>query len=127
MKVLVVDDSRAIRGIISKHLVALGFEVLEASGGVEALTQLKHLGRDDLVLLDWNMPEMNGFDVLRRIRTEKEYDELRVMMVTTESEMNQVARALDAGANEYLMKPFNREALVEKLVLLGIDLGEAAA
>jgi two-component system chemotaxis response regulator CheY len=127
MKVLVVDDSRAIRGIISKHLVALGFEVLEASGGVEALTQLKHLGRDDLVLLDWNMPEMNGFDVLRRIRTEREYDELRVMMVTTESEMNQVARALDAGANEYLMKPFNREALVEKLVLLGIDLGEAAA
>jgi two-component system, chemotaxis family, chemotaxis protein CheY len=127
MKVLVVDDSRAIRGIISKHLVSLGFEVLEASGGVEALTQLKHLGRDDLVLLDWNMPEMNGFDVLRRIRTEREYDELRVMMVTTESEMNQVARALDAGANEYLMKPFNREALVEKLVLLGIDLGEAAA
>ena len=127
MKVLVVDDSRAIRGIISKHLAALGFEVLEASGGVEALTQLKHLGRDDLVLLDWNMPEMDGFDVLRRIRTEREYDELRVMMVTTESEMNQVARALDAGANEYLMKPFNREALVEKLVLLGIDLGEAAA
>jgi two-component system chemotaxis response regulator CheY len=127
MKVLVVDDSRAIRGIISKHLVALGFEVLEASGGVEALTQLKHLDPDDLVLLDWNMPEMDGFDVLRRIRTEREYDELRVMMVTTESEMNQVARALDAGANEYLMKPFNREALVEKLVLLGIDLGEAAA
>jgi len=61
------------------------------------------------------------------VRSESEYDEVRIMMVTTESEMSQVQVALEAGANEYLMKPFDREALLEKLLLLGIDPGEQAA
>jgi len=78
-------------------------------------------------MVDWNMPEMDGFEFLRRVRSESEYDEVRIMMVTTESEMSQVQVALEAGANEYLMKPFDREALLEKLLLLGIDPGEQAA
>jgi two-component system chemotaxis response regulator CheY len=127
MKALVVDDSKAIRSIIGKHLKGLGFEVVEAESGVEALVQLKKMGGADIALLDWNMPEMDGFEFLRRVRTDPEFSELRVMMVTTESEMSQVAKALEAGTSEYLMKPFTKEALLEKLVLLGLDPGEAAA
>jgi len=127
MKALVVDDSKAIRSIIGKHLKALGFEVFEADSGVDALMQLKKMGGADIVLLDWNMPEMDGFEFLSRVRADDEFSELRVMMVTTESEMSQVAKALEAGANEYLMKPFTKEGLLEKLVLLGLDPGEAAA
>ena len=127
MKALVVDDSKAIRSIICKHLKALGFEIVEADSGVEALVQLKKMGGADIALLDWNMPEMDGFEFLRRVRADAEFSELRIMMVTTESEMTQVAKALEAGAKEYLMKPFTREALLEKLVLLGLDPGEAAA
>ena len=121
MKALVVDDSRSMRAIISKQLRELGFVVEEAQSGQEALAQLHGNGPVDLVLLDWNMPEMDGCEVLSMIRSEPRYKQVRVMMVTTESEMSQVAVALEAGANEYLMKPFDREALLEKLVLLGMD------
>jgi len=127
MKALVVDDSKAIRSIISKHLKALSFEVTEAVSGVEALVQLKKMGGADIALLDWNMPEMDGFEFLRRVRADAEFSDMLVMMVTTESEMSQVTKALEAGASEYLMKPFTKEALLEKLVLLGLDPGEAAA
>ncbi len=127
MRALVIDDSKAIRAIIGKHLRGLGFEVFEADNGIDALVELKKMGGADLCLLDWNMPEMDGFEFLRRLRADDEFSEIRVMMVTTESEMSQVAKALEAGANEYLMKPFTKEALLEKLVLLGLDPGEAAA
>ena len=121
MKALVVDDSRSMRAILSKQLRELGFQVVEAPGGQEALAHLHADGPADLVLLDWNMPGMDGSEVLAIIRSEPRYKNVRVMMVTTESEMSQVAVALEAGANEYLMKPFDREALVEKLILLGMD------
>ena len=121
MKALVVDDSRSMRAIVSKQLRELGFTVEEAASGPEALAMLHAGGPADLVLLDWNMPQMDGCEVLSLIRSEPRYRNMRVMMVTTESEMSQVAVALEAGANEYLMKPFDRESLVEKLVLLGMD------
>lgn len=121
MKALVVDDSRSMRAIVGKQLRELGFVVVEAASGQEALAALHAGGPVDLVLLDWNMPEMDGCEVLSLIRSEPRYRNMRVMMVTTESEMSQVAVALEAGANEYLMKPFDRESLVEKLVLLGMD------
>ena len=127
MKALVVDDSRAMRAILSKHLRELGFDVHEARSGVDALMVLNKIGHADLMMVDWNMPEMDGVQFLRRVRSEREHDETRVMMVTTESEMSQVQVALEAGANEYLMKPFDREALLEKLLLLGIDPSENAA
>jgi len=127
MKALIVDDSRAMRAIISKLLREVGFEVHEAKSGVEALVSLAKLKSVDLVLVDWNMPEMDGHEFLKRVRKDPQWAELRLMMVTTESELSQVTVALEAGADEYLMKPFDKEALLEKLILLGLDPNERAA
>ena len=121
MKALVVDDSRAMRRIIAKYLQELGFEVHEAASGLEALVAAQKIKGLSLVLLDWNMPEMDGRTLLQRLRAEPEFADLPIMMVTTESEMEQVEVALAAGASEYLMKPFDRQALLEKLLLLGVD------
>ena len=121
MKALVVDDSRAMRRIIAKYLQELGFEVHEAASGLEALVAAHKIKGLSLVLLDWNMPEMDGRTLLQRLRAEPEFADLPIMMVTTESEMEQVEVALAAGASEYLMKPFDRQALLEKLLLLGVD------
>lgn len=120
MKALVVDDSRAMRAILSRHLKELGFEVHEAKSGLDALMVLHKVGGVELAMVDWNMPEMDGFEFLRRVRSESEYDEVRIMMVTTESEMSQVQVALEAGANEYLMKPFGKEVLLAKLNLMDV-------
>ncbi len=122
MRALVVDDSRAIRRIIGQILKDLGFEVFEAGHGKEALAQLAAIGVPELVLVDWNMPEMNGYELLCTIRADATYHNLCIMMVTTESEMSQIAKALEAGANEYLMKPFTKEMVAEKLKLLGFTI-----
>lgn len=119
MRVLIIDDSRAMRTILSHMLRQLGFDVSEASNGREALTRLDELDRVDLALVDWNMPEMNGIEFVRSVRAEARYNELRLMMVTTETEIEQVATALQAGANEYVMKPFTKDVVREKLELLG--------
>ena len=120
MKVLVVDDSRAMRRIIAKFLVELGFEVHEAGSGLEALVSAPKIEGLGLILLDWNMPEMDGGTLLARLRNDPEFADIPIMMVTTETEMNQVVRALEAGATEYLMKPFDEAAVREKLQLLGL-------
>jgi len=127
VKALVVDDSRAMRRIIARYLQDLGFEVHEAASGVEALVLAGKLDGLKLVLLDWNMPEMDGRVLLERLREDPKYADLPIMMVTTESEMEQVEVALNAGASEYLMKPFDRQALLEKLLLLGFDPERKAA
>lgn len=120
MRALVVDDSRAIRSIIGKSVRELGFEVLEASHGGEALERLRSHGVVELALVDWNMPEMNGFDFLVAVRANPAWKDMIVVMVTTETEMSQMQRALEAGANEYVMKPFTRDVLREKLQLVGL-------
>ena len=120
MKALVVDDSRAMRRIIAKLLIELGFEVHEASSGLEALTVAAKLDGLSLVLLDWNMPEMDGRQLLERLRADERFADLPVMMVTTESEMEQVEVALNAGASEYLMKPFSPQTFAEKIEHLGL-------
>lgn len=127
MKVLVVDDSRAMRRIIARFLIELGFEVHEAGSGLEALVAAPKIAGLKLVLLDWNMPEMDGGTLLARLRSDPQFVDLPIMMVTTESEMEQVEVALQAGASEYLMKPFDRQALCEKLLLLGFDPDRKAA
>lgn len=127
MKALVVDDSRAMRRIIARLLVELGFEVHEAATGLEALALAEKVDGLSVVLLDWNMPEMDGRQLLERLRADERFTDLPVMMVTTESEMEQVEVALNAGASEYLMKPFDRQALLEKLLLLGFDPESKAA
>jgi two-component system, chemotaxis family, chemotaxis protein CheY len=120
MRALVIDDSRAMRFILKQILVELGFEVQEAVDGRQGLELLKELGKADVVLVDWNMPEMNGLQFVRAVRGERAYEDTPLMMVTTEIEMVNVTSALEAGANEYIMKPFTREMIKEKLTMLGI-------
>ena len=120
MKALVIDDSKAMRSILSRMLQGLGFEVLEASNGREGIERLQATGSVDLALVDWNMPEMNGLEFIRTVRAEQSYDGVLLMMVTTETEMENVVRALAAGANEYVMKPFTQEIILEKLQIFGM-------
>jgi two-component system chemotaxis response regulator CheY len=120
VRALVVDDSRAIRSIIGKTVTELGFEVLEAGDGRQALDRLTEAGAVALVLVDWNMPEMNGLEFLRTARQNPAWKDTVIIMVSTETEMSQMQLALDAGANEYVMKPFTRAVLREKLQLVGL-------
>lgn len=120
-KALVVDDSRAVRMILARTLKELGFEVREAANGREALDVIEaEKSAVSLALVDWNMPEVNGFELLLQLRRKPELDSLVVVMVTIETELDRMAAALEAGANEYVMKPFTKEILVEKLQLAGI-------
>lgn len=118
MRALVIDDSRTVRIIIGNILRELGMEVFEACDGMEALEELDRNPDVELLLVDWNMPRMNGFDFLRAVRAQRAYDGVRILMVTSESQSEQVVKALSAGANEYLMKPFNKDVLVAKLHLM---------
>ncbi|MGD1101566.1 MAG: response regulator [Terriglobia bacterium] len=120
MRALIIDDSKAMRSILGRILRRLGFEIVEAANGREALERLQAIGKIDLALVDWNMPEMNGFDFVRAVRAEHMYDGVLLMMVTTETEMESVVRALAAGANEYVMKPFTQEVILEKLRIFGM-------
>lgn len=121
MRALVVDDSRAMRMILGKILRSVGFDVIfEAGNGEEALGRLEEHGAMELALIDWNMPLLNGYDFVVKVRSQRRYKWMRLMMVTTELETAQMQRALEAGADEYLMKPFMREAVLEKLQILGL-------
>ncbi|GAB5405113.1 MAG: chemotaxis response regulator CheY [Aureliella sp.] len=120
MKALVIDDSRATRRIICEFMKGLGFDTIEAGNGLEGLAQLKQNGIPDVVLVDWNMPEMNGLDFIKAVRAVPEYTELPMMMVTTETEMERMALAFMAGVNEYVMKPFCADTIREKLELIGV-------
>ena len=120
MRALIIDDSKAMRSILARMLRALEFEVVEAANGREAMERLQAIGKFDLALVDWNMPEMNGFEFVRAVRAKQMYDGVLLMMVTTETEMENVVRALAAGANEYVMKPFTPEVILEKLRIFGM-------
>lgn len=119
-KAMVIDDSRAIRLILSRTLAELGYEVSQASNGSEALQVLEGPAKGvSLILVDWNMPEMNGLEFLKRVRADTRFAEVKIMMVTTETQVEQMMAAIEAGANEYVMKPFTREIIEDKLRLLG--------
>lgn len=118
---LVIDDSRAIRMILGRTLTRFGYEVVSAANGREALDLIHDNGLDPaVVLVDWNMPEMNGLDFVKRLRAEPRYKSVPLMMVTTETEIEQMYRALEAGADEYVMKPFTDDVIADKLRLLGV-------
>ena len=120
---LVVDDSKTIRTILSKTLRELGFEVREAGNGIEALEVIQaEKTAVTLILVDWNMPEMNGLELLKWLRQNPEFSSLVVVMVTAETELDHIAEALEAGANEYVMKPFTKDIIVGKLQLAGIQI-----
>jgi two-component system chemotaxis response regulator CheY len=121
MRGLIVDDSRAFRLIFAQILTALGIDTLHAANGHEGLTQLERNPDIDLVLVDWHMPVMDGIEFITTVRQQRQYQHIRLMMVTTESRQEQVALAMQAGADEYVMKPFTKEVLMAKLSLLAIS------
>ncbi|MGA2729247.1 MAG: response regulator [Terracidiphilus sp.] len=122
MRALIVDDSRFVRGYVRSLLEEKGIDCEEAGDGQAALDLV--LGGEPfyVALVDWNMPVMNGIDMLTELRA-RGFSGIKVMMVTTEAENDFIVRALDAGADEYLMKPFDGEALTEKLAMLGLAEG----
>ena len=119
MRALIVDDSRFVRGLLRGMLEERGIECEEATDGQGGLDLLHSDMHFELALVDWNMPVMDGLEMLKRLRSEG-FDGIKVMMVTTEAENDFIVRALDAGADEYLMKPFDEEGLIYKLAMLGL-------
>jgi two-component system chemotaxis response regulator CheY len=109
-----------MRRVLRLALQGRRFEVLEAADGQHALATLGETGPADLALFDWNMPGMNGLELLRAVRADHRFDGMRIIMVTTETELAQVRRALEQGADEYVMKPFTREVVLDKLRLIGL-------
>ncbi len=120
MRALVIDDSRAMRSILRGIMTDLGFDVAEAPDGRIAVETLAADPHFDLALVDWNLPGMSGLEVVTEVRRTLGSDAIKLLMVTTETELLRVAQALEAGADEYIMKPFDRDMLVDKLVILGV-------
>ena len=128
MRALVVDDSRAMRTILTRILRRAGVdEVSEASDGKDAIARLDGAALPDFMLVDWNMPNMNGLELVGALRHHPQWRGITIVMVTTESEQSQIVRALAAGAHEYVIKPFEEESLIEKLAILGFGLQETLA
>ena len=121
MRALVIDDSRAMRSILTGILEEIGFEVAQAKDAEDALSLLEEGEGFELALVDWNLPELSGLELVQTVRNMSDLENLRLMMVTTETQLARVREALKAGADEYIMKPFDKEMLLEKLTLLGID------
>jgi two-component system chemotaxis response regulator CheY len=119
VRALVVEDSGTTRKIIASFLNELGFDVSEAANGREALERLRDQELPHVAIVDWNMPELDGLGFVEAVRADHRYDEVRIMMVTTMAQKKQIVQAINAGANEYVMKPFTREMLVEKLAVIG--------
>lgn len=120
MRALVVDDAKVVRRILAKLVKEYGFETFDAEDGADALKVLENIGTVDLMLVDWNMPNMNGLEFVKAVRKNDAHAAAKIMMVTTESEMDNVIQALEAGADEYVMKPFTKESINEKLALMGL-------
>jgi two-component system chemotaxis response regulator CheY len=125
MRALVIDDSRAMRSILKGILTSLDFEVVEASDGQQAIRTLADDRGFDVALVDWNLPVMNGLEIVTEVRKDPDLADMRILMVTTETEFERVTQALGAGADEYIMKPFDRDMLLDKLVILGIPVETA--
>lgn len=116
---LVVDDSRVVRKVARRILEAHGFDVTEAGDGKEALESCRaHL--PDCVLLDWNMPIMDGLTFLKAVRSEFGPDSPPVVFCTTENDMSHIAEAIENGAQEYIMKPFDEDILLGKFAQVGL-------
>jgi len=118
-RALIVDDARTVRVILKRILEEAGLLVVEAENGRDALAWLASGETAHLVFVDWEMPEMNGITFVKRVRENPAYRDIRLVMVTKETRLHNVREALEAGADEYIMKPFTREVVRDKLQLLG--------
>ena len=116
---LIVDDSRVIRKVSRHILESLGFQVDEAENGREGLERCS-VAMPDVILLDWNMPVMSGLEFIKLLRQRGHGDQPKVVFCTTENDIAHIRAAIDAGADEYVMKPFDRETLQIKLQLVGV-------
>ncbi len=116
---LVVDDSSVIRKVARRIIEGMEFEISEAEDGEQALVVCGK-GMPDAILLDWNMPKMDGYEFLRALRRMPRGDHPKVVFCTTENDVAHIARALHAGANEYIMKPFDREIVEAKFQEVGL-------
>jgi len=115
MKILIVEDSPTMRRIVRNTLKRLGYDdVEEAEDGVEALAALGN-STIDFIITDWNMPKMNGLDFIKRVKAHADYSEVPILMVTTRSVEQDVVAALQAGASNYIVKPFTPQVLKEKI------------
>lgn len=124
MRAIVVDDSRATRAILRRILTELDIDSIEAGDGEEALRVLRAQDEPvDVALVDWNMPVMDGITFIRHVRTDAELARLVIVMVTTEGDVDHLVTALEAGADEYAMKPFTAAVIRDKLELLGVTRG----
>jgi two-component system, chemotaxis family, chemotaxis protein CheY len=121
MRALVVDDSRFIRHYLQSLFVEHGVEVVQATDGREGLACLHDKGPFTVALVDWNMPVMSGYEMLQAARADRSFDATRIVMVTTEAENDHIEAALLAGADEYLVKPFDEAGLLDKLRMAGVD------
>jgi two-component system chemotaxis response regulator CheY len=121
MRALIIDDSRAIRAIISRTLKELGVgECVEAGDGKAGLAAIAVKGPFNFAMVDWNMPEMNGYEFVVAARATILSEAMKIIMCTTETEIEQMTKALAAGADEYVMKPFTKDAIQSKLEMLGL-------
>ncbi len=120
MKALIVDDSRAMRRILRGIMENMGFEITEAENGLDAKEKLAVDSEFEVALVDWNMPVMNGLDFIKFVRGESCYTKIKLVMVTTETEPEQMVRALMSGVDEFVMKPFTPDMLIEKLRIIGV-------
>jgi len=122
MKALIVDDAKVVRVALGRIMNQLGFESVEAADGQQALEQMEANPDVDVVMLDWNMPVMNGYDFLVTMRGMGQFSSTpKVVMVTTETGMPSMLKALAAGADEYVMKPFDKDMIAGKLNIVGLE------
>ncbi len=119
-KILLVDDSRAVRMACKRLVTAVGLEAYEAEHGEDALEKVRQTPDFDVVLLDWNMPVMDGLTFLKALRAEPLEKQPVVVMCTTENDMDRIVEAMQAGADEYIMKPFTEDIVREKLEGTGV-------
>lgn len=115
MKALVVDDSKMVRTVQQRALESMGWEVVQASNGEEGLAALEKLGGCHLVLADWQMPVMDGLAMVKRIRADQRYKDVVIIMISSNAVLESIQEALDAGVNDFVMKPFSVEALKERV------------
>ncbi len=119
MKALIVDDSKVVRSVISSILTSFNIDFDQAENGLVALDKIRE-NHFDFIILDWNMPELDGVGFLKKAKNENLITDTKIILCTTENEFEKINEALEMGANEYIMKPFNKDILEDKLKILGI-------